>query len=54
MKAQAYRRVTFGDAVDRQGHTTYSWYQVNGSGWLYGPAEIRQAARLFRIQFCYW
>jgi hypothetical protein len=48
-----YRRVLFGDAMDRIG-TTRSWYQVGGAGWLYGDAEIRQTARLVKVQFCYW
>ena len=51
---QTYRRVTFGDAVDRQGGTTFSWYQVNGSGWRYARSEIEAAAKIIKIRFCYW
>lgn len=49
---QTYRRVLWGDAMDKIG-TTHSWYQVGGPGWLYG-FEVKRAAKVIRIRFCYW
>ena len=49
-----YRRVIDNPLSPCMSGTTYNWYQIDGVGWLYGQCEVRNWAKLFPVQFCYW